>query len=122
MMVVPGSLGRLGAIASVIAQQYGSFTPASLFTPGVNGAWYDPSDFSTLFRDAAGTVPVTAVGQPVGLMLDKSKGLVLGNELVTNNDFSSGSNWTRIGTGGTVLISGGVASITNVAGSFEVIG
>jgi hypothetical protein len=35
-------------------------------------AWYDPSDLSTLFQDAAGTTPVTASGQPVGLMLDKS--------------------------------------------------
>jgi len=86
------------------------------------GIWYDPSDLTTLYQDAAGTTPVTAVGQPVGLMLDQSKGLVLGPELVTNGDFSSGSNWTRIGTGGTVAISGGVASVTSVAGSFEVIG
>jgi len=48
------------------------FTPARLFTTGVNGAWYDPSDFSTMFQDAAGTTPVTAVGQPVGRILDKS--------------------------------------------------
>lgn len=37
-----------------------------------NGAWFDPSDMSTLYQDAAGTTPVTAVGQPVGKMLDKS--------------------------------------------------
>ena len=48
------------------------FTPGWLFTTGVNGAWYDPSDFSTMFQDAAGTTPVTAVGQPVGRILDKS--------------------------------------------------
>lgn len=36
------------------------------------GAWYDPSDLSTMFQDAAGTTPVTAAGQPVGLILDKS--------------------------------------------------
>lgn len=35
-------------------------------------AWYDPADKTTLFQDAAGTVPVTADGDPVGLMLDKS--------------------------------------------------
>ena len=35
-------------------------------------AWYDPSDLSTMFQDAAGTTPVTAAGQPVGLILDKS--------------------------------------------------
>ena len=52
-----------------------------------NGAWFDPSDLSTLYQDAAGTVPVTAVGQPVGLVLDKSKGLMLGPELVTNGSF-----------------------------------
>lgn len=48
------------------------FTPAALFATGVNGAWYDPSDLSTMFQDAAGTTPVTAVGQPVGRILDKS--------------------------------------------------
>ena len=45
---------------------------ALLFANGEQGAWYDPSDLTTLFQDAAGTVPVTAVEQPVGLMLDKS--------------------------------------------------
>lgn len=43
-----------------------------LFANGEQGVWYDPSDLSTLFQDAAGTTPVTAVEQPVGLMLDKS--------------------------------------------------
>ena len=37
-----------------------------------NGAWFDPSDLSTLFQDAAGTTPVTALEQPVGRWLDKS--------------------------------------------------
>lgn len=37
-----------------------------------NGALFDPSDLSTLFQDAAGTIPVTAIGQIVALMLDKS--------------------------------------------------
>lgn len=44
----------------------------SLFANGEEGAWYDPSDMSTLFQDNTGTVPVTAVGQPVGYILDKS--------------------------------------------------
>lgn len=46
--------------------------PLNLFANGEQGAWYDPSDLSTLFQDAAGTTPVTADGDPVGLMLDKS--------------------------------------------------
>ena len=37
-----------------------------------NGLLFDPSDLSTLYQDAAGTIPVTAVEQPVGKMLDKS--------------------------------------------------
>lgn len=34
--------------------------------------WLDPSDISTLFQDAAGTIPVSAPGQPVGRIADKS--------------------------------------------------
>lgn len=49
-----------------------AFSPASLFAQGEPGVWYDPSDFSTMFQDSAGTVPVTAVEQPVGRILDKS--------------------------------------------------
>ena len=48
------------------------FSPAFLFPGGVQGAWYDPSDYSTLFQDSAGTTPVTAVEQSVRLMRDKS--------------------------------------------------
>lgn len=44
----------------------------ALFSAGEQGVWYDPSDRATLFQDAAGTTPVTAIEQPVGLMLDKS--------------------------------------------------
>lgn len=45
---------------------------SGLFGAGEQGAFYDPSDFSTLFQDSAGTTPVTAAGEPVGRMLDKS--------------------------------------------------
>ena len=49
---------------------------AALFqtgTPGVyhEGAWYDPSDSSTVWQDAAGTTPA-GVGDPVGRIDDKS--------------------------------------------------
>ena len=37
-----------------------------------NGLLFDPSDMTTLYQDAAGTIPVTAVEQPVGKILDKS--------------------------------------------------
>ena len=44
----------------------------AMFAGGYQGAWYDPNDLSTLFQDSAGTTPVTAIGDPVGKMLDKS--------------------------------------------------
>ena len=39
---------------------------------GADGAYYTPWDKSTLFQDAAGTIPVVNDGDPVGLMLDIS--------------------------------------------------
>jgi hypothetical protein len=83
----------------------GGYIPASglfsirgtLFGNNEPGVWYDPSDLTTLFQDSAGTTPVTAVEQPVGLMLDKSQGLVLGPELVTNGDFSNGTTGWSFG-------------------------
>lgn len=43
-----------------------------LFANGEQGFWYDPNDIGTMFQDAGGTIPVTAEGQPVGLIRDKS--------------------------------------------------
>jgi hypothetical protein len=48
------------------------FNPLSLFSAGEKGVWFDPTDITTLFQDAAGTTPVTAYGQKVGRILDKS--------------------------------------------------
>lgn len=44
----------------------------SIFATGEQGFAYNPNDLTTLYQDAAGTIPVTAAGQPVGLMKDKS--------------------------------------------------
>lgn len=69
---------RWGALAVKAAYLNGQqvfddgFWPSDLFAAGEQGVWYDPSDLSTLFQDAGGTIPVIATGQPVGLMLDKS--------------------------------------------------
>ena len=72
----------------------------------------------TLFQDSAGATPVTAVGQPVGLILDKSAGLVLGPDLVTNGDFSAGlTGWTGSSytASGGVVTQTGTSSLTQVA-------
>ena len=50
----------------------GNQFPVALFSTAPKGIWYDPSDFASMFQDSAGTTPVTAVGQPVGLLKDKS--------------------------------------------------
>jgi hypothetical protein len=62
------------SLASIVSLSCGAteFIPSELFTGGAQGAWYDPSDFTTLFQDSAGTTPVTAVEQSVRLMRDKS--------------------------------------------------
>lgn len=49
-----------------------AWAPSALFTGGEQGAWYDPRDLSTLWQDTAATVPVTADGQTVARMDDKS--------------------------------------------------
>lgn len=97
----------------------GGFNPATLFSAGEQGVWYDPSDPTTLFQDAAGTTPVTAMEQPVGLVLDKSKGLALGSELVTNGSFTNGTTgWTAL-TDGTFTASNGIATLTEVTADFQ---
>ena len=81
------------------------FSMYSLFRNNEQGVWYDPSDMSTLFQDAAGTIPVTAMEQPVGLMLDKRLGLVRGPERLTNGDFAAGSTgWVVSGEDATHIV------------------
>ena len=89
-----------------------------LFANGEQGFFYDPNDLSTLYQDAAGAIPVTASGQPVGLMLDKSKGLRTGANLVPQESFAEGiagwslqSGWTL--TGGKVICSGSTSLLLN---------
>ena len=93
-----------------------AFTPSTLYSSGAQGIWLDPSDLSTMFSDRAGTTPVTTPGTVVGLRLDKSKGLVLGPELVVNGDFDGGTTtgWTNVG--GSISVVGGRLRIVS-AGS-----
>ena len=72
------------------------YDPGYLFRNNEVGVWYDPSDLSTMFQDSNGSIPVTGMEQPVGLVLDKSRGLVLGSELVSNpgGPFTATTGWT----------------------------
>jgi hypothetical protein len=91
----------------------GGFSPAMLFTAGEQGGWWDPSDLSTMYQDSAGTTPVTAVGQPVGMILDKRLGAVRGAELVPSTAFTSTAGWVT--TACTVAIVGGELELTATA-------
>ena len=57
------------------------FSPSALFANGEEGAWYDPSDLSTLFEED-GTTPASVDG-PVGKILDKSGN---GNHLIQTTE------------------------------------
>lgn len=92
------------------------FDPLSLFASGEQGAWFDPDATGTLFQDHLGATP-SAVGQPVGLMLDKSQGLFLGPEQVINGDFADGlSGWDNSSLGtGSIIQSGGRLTLSGVS-------
>jgi len=66
----------------------------ALFANGEVGAWYDPSDLTTVFQDAAGTTPAN-VGDPVGLILDKSQG---GVGATNQMPATSASDWVVLGS------------------------
>jgi hypothetical protein len=86
---------------------------SQLFAAGEAGAWYDPSDLSSMWQDAAGNTPVTATSDPVGLILDKSRSAPsMGANQIANGVFATDSDWTK-GTGWS--IGSGVA--TKAAGS-----
>jgi hypothetical protein len=74
-----------------------AISPAALFASNEVGVWYDPSDLTTLFTDTTGSTPVTAAGQSVALMLDKSKRTFFEsrrNLLTYSEDFADAS-WTK---------------------------
>ena len=73
----------IGATLFKVARTVGSrgFSPAALFASGEEGAWYDPSDLSTLFEED-GTTPASVNG-PVGKILDKSGN---GNHLIQTTE------------------------------------
>ena len=111
---VGGSIGRRGIPMLGTGKRGLSTYVRELFANNEQGFFYDPNDLSTMFRDAAGTIPVTDVGQPVGLILDKSKGLAV-NELIRDVNFDNPANWLIQPSGTTaVTIANGVLSFNAV--------
>ena len=69
---VGGSIGRRGFPMLGTGKRGLSTYIKELFKNGEQGFFYNPNDLSSMFQDAAGTVPVTGAGQSVGLIRDKS--------------------------------------------------
>lgn len=63
---------RLGISISASDGKGVGLSPANLFAAGEQGLWLDPSDMRTMYQDSAATTPVTAAGQSVGHIRDKS--------------------------------------------------
>lgn len=107
-----------------------------LFENSEQGFAYDPNDLTTMFQDAAGTIPVTAAGQPVGLMKDKSgrnnhafqtvsasrpvfqQTPILGSELVVNSTFDTGTSGWEGSNGGKLLAVNGGMRLTNTLAAY----
>jgi hypothetical protein len=91
-------------IARALGAGETTYSPTSLFASNEEGAFYDFSNLATLRQNENGTGLVVDWGDPVGFVVDQSKGAGgsgssftgLGDELISNGDFSSGvTGWTE---------------------------
>lgn len=114
MIPIIQSAGKTGT-ASDALEQYIAWLFSEEF---LRGAWYDPSDMRTMFQDVYGTIPVTGLNQRVGLILDKSKGLLLGPEQIKNNSFEEGTTKWNGGSLTTPIPISNYGNIT--AGKFNI--
>ena len=108
----------------LLLQGSAALNPRELFANGEQGLWLDPSQMSTLYQDSNGVTPCTAAGDPVGLILDQSRGGLsqIGAELVTNGTFAADSDWTKganwtIGSGVATKTGGAANNLTQTIGS-----
>jgi len=94
----------------------------AMFASGRIGGMWDFGDTATLFQDTAGATPVTAVTQPIGMVLDKSQGLALGSEAVPSTNWNGGyttNGAKQIPTGWVEYNSANVASATVSPNSYQ---
>jgi len=94
------------------------WTPAELFKNGEKGFWLDGTDYSSMFKDYSGTIPVTGPSQPV--MLWKSQPVCANpNDFITTN--AAQALLTSISSNGNrVVINDGVDDVlTNQTGGWD---
>jgi hypothetical protein len=88
---------------------------AAVFPAGSEGAIFLPSDLNSIKQDSLGTT-AGVIGQPAGLLLDERYGLALGDELVTNGEFSTDTaGWTA-----DELAAGTLPTLTALSGRLRV--
>ncbi len=103
--------GPLKTLAALIAAMFAA-TAAPAFD-------WTASDLSTQYQDSGGTLPVTNVEQPAGLVLDRSKGgAKRGLDVVLNGGFNDTSAWSSLAAG--VTISGGVLNVVAAVGGSQI--
>lgn len=100
------NLKNLGFAANGMAQVI-----KSLFANNEQGFAFDFNDLSTMYQDSAGTIPVTGVEQPVGLVLDKSKPILSNNISILDSNFLTVNDW---------VISNAGISITEVNNTLRI--
>jgi hypothetical protein len=97
-------MAAMGARAST------AFNLTDLFANGEPGVFFNPTP-ETTYQDAGGTI-VAAVDSPIGLLMDVSRGLKRGLDLVSNGNFSAGTtDWRAVGTA--LSVDSGVCTVTN---------
>lgn len=84
-----------------------------LFANGEKGFFYDPNDLSTMYQDAAGSVLVTGVEQSVGLVMDKSKPVLSGQNILSN--FLTVDGWVKGNPDISISVVGGMLRISKGA-------
>lgn len=91
--VIGGAFWTPGATVINGAKLSFEIVMKKLFANSEQGFYQDPYDLGVMFQDAAGTTAVNATGQPLGLVLDKSRGLQKGLDVVLNGTFQDKSSW-----------------------------
>jgi hypothetical protein len=84
---------------------------AAMYAAGEQGFVDDPTLLASLLQDMAGTSPVTAGGQPVGLRLDARLGLLKGPELVSKQQ----ADWSLSSGEGVFSVVNGRITLTGTA-------
>lgn len=97
--VIGGAFWTPGATVINGAKLSFEIVMKKLFANGEQGFYQDPYDLGVMYQDSAGTTAVDATGQPLGLVLDKRRGLELGPELLQDTSFNNPSYWVLTGTG-----------------------